>query len=132
MGLLKEVTNEQARAKVGAFGHQGSGKTTTLALLAIGISKTYHDGAPIAMMDTEAGADFLKPLFDAEGIKLYVHKSGAFADMTKVLREAEGMGCCAFIMDSVTHTWRELVEAYCSAKAAAYHRESYTMHFEDW
>jgi hypothetical protein len=37
--LLQEVSNEQARAKVGAFGRQGSGKTTTLALLAIGVSR---------------------------------------------------------------------------------------------
>src|SRR5229473_6672290 len=101
MGLLKEVTNEQARAKIAAFGEQGSGKTTTLALIAIGLSKTYHNSAPVACMDTENGADFLKPIFAAEGVKFLAIKSGAFKDMVPALREAQESGCCAFIMDSV-------------------------------
>src|SRR5262249_14603094 len=113
MGLLKEVANEQARAKVGIFGSQGSGKTTTSALLAMAVSKTYHGGAPIAFLDTENGSDYLKPIFDAEGVKLLVAKSGAFRDMIAVLEEAEKQGCCALIVDSVSHTWRELVDSYC-------------------
>jgi hypothetical protein len=131
-GLLKEVQNEQARAKVGAFGSQGSGKTTTLALLALGVSKTFHGGAPVAMMDTENGSDYLKPIFDAECVKLLVHKSGAFSDMAKVVREAAQIGCCAFIMDSITHTWRELVESYCAAKAKKYNIQDYDPQFSDW
>lgn len=125
MGLLKEVTNEQARAKIAAFGEQGSGKTTTLALIAIGLSKTYHNSAPVAMMDTENGADFLKPIFAAEGVKFVAVKSGAFKDMVPALREAQEAGCCAFIMDSVTHTWKELVESYCARKAQQFKRPSY-------
>jgi hypothetical protein len=131
-GLLKEVQNEQARAKIGAFGIQGSGKTTTLALLAIATSVSFHKKAPVAMMDTENGSDFLKPMFDAEGIKLYVHKSGAFADMAKVLLEAEKLGCCAFLMDSVTHTWRELQDTYCAQMCRRHNLESYEMQFQDW
>ncbi len=132
MGLLKEVANDQARAKVGIFGMQGSGKTTTNALLALGVSLTYHKGAPVAMQDTENGSDYLKPIFDAEGVKLLVHKSGAFSDMVKVLHEAEQTGCCAFIMDSVTHTWRELVDSFCAAKARAWRKETYSPQFQDW
>lgn len=131
-GLLKEVQNEQARAKVGLFGSQGSGKTTTAALLAIGVSKKFHDGAPVAMMDTENGSDYLKPIFDAEGVKFMVLKSGAFSDMVKVLREAEKIGCCAFVMDSVTHTWRELIDTYCAGKARQYNKSSYSPQFQDW
>lgn len=117
MGLLKEATmNEQAAAKVGIFGSQGSGKTTTGALIAIGLSKAFHNGAPVAMMDTENGSDFIKPLFDAEGIKLFIHKSRAFADMIAVLKEAQALGCCAFFIDSVTHTWQELQDSYCRRK----------------
>jgi AAA domain len=132
MGLLMEVKNEQARAKVGLFGAQGSGKTTTAALLALGVSKTYHNNAPVAMMDTENGSDYLKPIFDVEGVKLFVAKSGAFADMTKVLKEAQEAGCCAFIMDSVTHTWRELVDAYCAKMADKYRQPDYSPQFQDW
>lgn len=131
-GLLQEVQNDQTCAKVGIFGSQGSGKTTTAALLALAVSKTYHNGAPVAMMDTENGSDYLKPIFDAEGVKLLVRKSGAFTDMVKVLREAEKLGCCAFLMDSVTHTWRELTESYSAAKARAYNISSYRLQFQDW
>ena len=123
-GFFKEVSNEQARAKIGAFGSQGSGKTTTLALLAIGLSKTYHNGAPVAMQDTENGSDYLKPIFDAEGVKLMVRKSGAFSDMIPGLREAEKISCCVFLMDSITHTWREIADAYCARKAEAYLKDS--------
>jgi hypothetical protein len=130
--LLQEVSNEQARAKVGAFGRQGSGKTTTLALLAIGVSKTYHNGAPVAMMDTENGSDYLKPVFDKEGVKLLVVKSGAFADMVPVLRQAQEKGCCAFIMDSVTHTWTELKRSYSAAMARKYNISDYDLQFQDW
>lgn len=129
---LQEVSNEQARAKVGAFGRQGSGKTTTLALLAIGVSKTYHNGAPVAMMDTENGSDYLKPIFDKEGVKLLVVKSGAFADMVPVLRQAQEKGCCAFIMDSVTHTWTELKRSYSAAMARKYNISDYDLQFQDW
>lgn len=132
MGLLKEVANDQARAKVGIFGMQGSGKTTTNALLALGVSLMYHNGAPVAMQDTEAGSDYLKPIFDAEGVKLFVHKSGAFSDMEKVLDEAIGAGCCAFIMDSVTHTWRELQDTYCAQMCRRYKCDEYDIQFQDW
>jgi len=40
--LLQEAAIEQSAAKVGIFGLQGSGKSTLAALLAIGLSKTYH------------------------------------------------------------------------------------------
>src|SRR5882724_1396819 len=66
------VENDQMpRALKAAFiGLNGSGKTFTMALLAIGISKTYHGGAPVSMHDSESpvgGAvgpsDFLVPIF---------------------------------------------------------------------
>lgn len=113
MILLKEAVNEQAAAKVGIFGDPGSGKTTTAGLLGLGISLTYYKGAPVAIMDTEKASDFLIPIYKAEGVKLLTHKSKAFQDMMKVLSEAETTGCCVFIVDSVSHTWDELVNSYC-------------------
>lgn len=119
MGLLREATNEQAAAKIGEFGEPGSGKTTTAALLAIGISKTYCNNAPVAMMDTERASDFVIPIFRAEGVQLLTHKSKAFADMMTVLAEAEKTGCCCLIIDSVTHTWDELIDSYCKKRGIA-------------
>lgn len=108
MGLLKDATVEQAAAKVGLFGGQGSGKTTTSALIALGLSKTFHDGAPVAFMDTENGSDYLVPIFKTENVRLVVVKSRAFRDMKAMLPEAEELGCCAVLVDSYTHPWQEL------------------------
>lgn len=108
MGLLKKAQVEQAAAKVGLFGGQGSGKTTTSALIALGLSKTYHGGKPVAFMDTENGSDYLVPIFEMEGVELQVVKSRAFKDMKTMLREAEEAGCCAALVDSYTHPWQEL------------------------
>jgi hypothetical protein len=111
MGLLREATVEQAAAKVGLFGTQGSGKTTTSMLMAIGLSKTYHNGAPIVFMDTESGSDFMVPICKAEGIKLLVVKSRSFQDMKAMLREGEEAGACVALVDSYTHPWKELNDA---------------------
>jgi hypothetical protein len=108
LSLLHRATIDQAAAKVGLFGPQGSGKTTTAALLAIGLSKTYHGGAPVAFQDTENGSDYLVPIFEMEGIELLVIKSRAFKDMSAVAREAEQCGCCVDLIDSYTHPWWEL------------------------
>lgn len=112
MGLLKEAKVEQAAAKLGLFGKQGTGKTTTAAMLAIGLSKAYHAGAPVAFFDTENGSDYLVPIFAAEGVKLLVIKSRAFSDMRSGLKEAKDAGACAYIVDSYTHPWQELCDTF--------------------
>jgi ABC-type lipopolysaccharide export system ATPase subunit len=111
VGLLKEIAIEQVAAKVGLFGSQGSGKSLTAFLLAIGLSKAFHNGAPIAIHDTEGASDFLEPIARAEGVKVLRHKSTSFRDMVTVLGEAERGGCCVFIQDTVSRPWTELVEA---------------------
>jgi hypothetical protein len=111
VGLLKEIAIEQVAAKIGLFGVQGSGKSLTALLIAIGLSKKFHNGAPIAMHDTEGASDFLAPIAEIEGVKVLRHKSTSFADMVTVLREAESGGCCVFIQDTVSRTWTELVDA---------------------
>jgi hypothetical protein len=112
MSLFKPVTIEQSAAKVGIFAPQGAGKTTTAALLAIGFSKSFHAGAPVFMLDTENGSDYLEPIFKVEGVPLLVGKSRAFADMKAGLREAESAKACTYIVDSYTHPWQELTQSF--------------------
>lgn len=112
MGLLQVAKVEQAWAKFGAFGPQGCGKTTTLALLLIGLSKTFHKSAPIAVFATEPGVDFVVPLFEAEGVPLLVVKSRAFKDMRQACSEAVAAGCCGYLVDSYTHPWKELGDSF--------------------
>ena len=105
-----KATKQVAYAKIGGFGPMGSGKTTLMALLSIYLSKTYHGGAPVAFLDTEKGADFIKPYFDIEGVELYTDKTRAFIDLRSALRNAQSIGACAIITDSLTHFWTELLK----------------------
>lgn len=114
--LLHEATNEQTSAKIGIFGDTGSGKTTTGGVIALGLSLAHCEGRPVAMVDTESASDFLIPVYRTEGVKLLTVKSRAFADMLTALKEAQEAGCCALIVDSVTHAWNELIESYCRRK----------------
>lgn len=108
MGMLKKAENRMAYGKVGLYGDAGSGKTVTAALLAIGIHRYAKLTKPVAMFDTEPGASFIKPLFDAAGIQFLVYdESRALKDLLAFMDEAE-QDCSIAIMDSITHTWRDV------------------------
>lgn len=111
MKFLTEAVLEHTAVKAGLFGPGGAGKSVTATLIALALSKTYHNGAPVALMDTEGRAsDWLIELYAIEKVKLLRIKSRAFDDMRGSLREAEQSGCCAFICDSYSHPWAELQE----------------------
>lgn len=113
---LQEAKRQVTHAKVGAFGPAGSGKTTILSELAIAVSKQLHSSAPVAFFATEPGVDYVIPMFETEGIKLYVERSKAFKDLLTTVTEAQKLGCCALVVDSITHVWVELVDAFCRAR----------------
>lgn len=106
--LLQKAVREQSAAKIAAFGPGGSGKSLTLTLLAIALSKLHHGGAPVVLQDTEGASDWLIDLYDAEGVDLHRIKSKSFKDMRQALREAEELKACVFISDSYSHPWAEL------------------------
>lgn len=97
--------------KLGIFGGTGSGKTTTAALAALWLSKTYHSGAPVWVTDTEPGWQFLAPLFAQEGIELIQRTVPTFQAMCADIREAEKAGACVWVVDSLTIIWQELLRA---------------------
>lgn len=101
--------------KLGTFGDSGAGKTLTSTLIAIGLSKRLHNGAGICIADGEDAAKFVKPICDIEDVPLFVVPSHSFIDMRDGLKEAEGHGCCAYIVDNYTAAHKELTE---SAKAS--------------
>lgn len=126
MGLLIKAKNEQAAAKIGAFGGQGSGKTTTMSQIAIGLSLSLHKGAPVAFYDTEKGSDFARVMFEAEGIELLRSKTRAIKDLLTIVKEAEAVGCCALVVDSVSHVWKDLMDSFCARKNIS------RIQFEHW
>lgn len=111
MGMLSEETGDLGFAKVGIHGFPGSGKSHTAVLMAIGISKQFCDGAPVAMFDTEKGSAWLKPIFDKAGVKLLTAKKRSFIDLMAFTKELPASGAGVFVIDSVTHPWNELMEA---------------------
>lgn len=105
--------------KVGWYGGQGSGKTTSAALFSMGLSKEIYGGAPVLVTDTEPGWQFLKPLFAIEGIEMIQRTEPTFKAMVANLREAEKLGCCVWNGDSLTIIWQELMQSF-KAKGNGY------------
>jgi hypothetical protein len=97
--------------KVGIYGGQGTGKTTSTALLALALSKEIYGGAPVAVTDTEPGWQFLRPIFAAEGVELIQTTQPTFKAMLRDLRDAEKRGCCVWAIDSLTIIWQEVMKA---------------------
>lgn len=98
--------------KVGLFGGQGSGKTTSSALLAMALSAEFHNRAPVMVTDTEPGWQFLQPLFAMEGIELIQRTTPTFKAMLENIREAEKRGACVYAIDSLTVIWTELMQSF--------------------
>jgi hypothetical protein len=122
---LHEAKNEQAFLKAGIFGFQGSGKTFTATNFAIGMHKYIKSKKPIAFLDTETGSSYVMNIFKEAGIKLVVDKTRAFIDLLADIREAEKTSDI-LIIDSITHFWREFVDAYLRANRLKFIR------IQDW
>lgn len=111
MNILKKAESTMAFFKAGLFGFQGSGKTFTAALLAIGICNATKQ-KNVAFFDTETGSDFLLPKLKDAGLEVYQVKSRAFGDLLETLKECEKEGIAVLIIDSITHVWRDLCDSY--------------------
>jgi len=107
--LLKPAT---VPIKIGWFGPQGSGKTTSAALLALALSKEIYGGAPVYVTDTEPGWQFLRRFFLIEGVELIQRTDPTFKAMTANLREAEKLGACVWNVDTLTIIWNELMQSF--------------------
>jgi hypothetical protein len=99
--------------KAGVYGSQGSGKSTTAALIAAAFSAEYCNRAPVFVVDPEAAWPFLKRrIFDVEGVNLILKPYRSFKSLHDSIREAENAGACAWIADPITLHWAELMQTY--------------------
>lgn len=98
--------------KVGWFGGQGAGKTTSAAMAALALSVECHNRAPVYVTDTEPGWQFLKPLFAVEGVDLVQRTVPTFKGLLNDLRDADKNGACVFAVDSLTIIWQELMQSF--------------------
>lgn len=95
--------------KVAFFGEQGTGKTTSAALLGAALSKEFHNGAPVWVTDPELGWQFPKHrIFKPEGIELVQRTVPTFKAMMQDLRDAERAGACVYAVE-LQKIWIELL-----------------------
>lgn len=115
MSLFTKASNRQAFLKAGIWGFEGSGKTYTASLIAIGLHQYINSKKPISFFDTETGSDYVLRLFGQAEIALQVVKSRAIKTLKEAIQEA-----CAtsdiLIVDSLTHPYRELCSTYTKSK----------------
>ncbi len=129
--MFQEIENTQAFLKVGLLGFTGSGKSTTATNLAGGLVLHMREkglelaNKPIYFLDTENGADFIKPLLQENGIALKVWKTRSFKDLVEALDLAE-KDASVLIIDSITHFWVELTATYKKQKNRT------SLAFSDW
>lgn len=109
--ILQPAKEEIAYLKMGLYGDAGSGKSFTSSLIAIGLHKLIKSDKAIGFLDTETGSSFVLHLFKKAKIKLLTAKTRAFAELLSILDEAE-KNCSILIIDSITHFWNELLDAY--------------------
>lgn len=112
MGLLQKLGSGQGWLKAGFLGFPKSGKTFTAITLAIGIAKIFNL-KEIAMLDTEGGSEYIADSVKNEiGSELVGLRTRSFDDLMVLTKEITENKIQVFVVDSVTHIWRELCESY--------------------
>lgn len=127
--MFKPAAMMQAYLKAGILGFPGSGKSFTTMLLAVGlvnyVEKVTGKRPPVFYLDTENGLDFLADRYKEAKVDLQTAKTRAFVDLVDAVKQAEKAGAILAI-DSVTHFWQEVQQAYKLAKGRS------QLRFSDW
>jgi hypothetical protein len=137
MALFTRAENTSAYLKMAMMGLAGSGKTYTATEIAIGLVKLMRERGvaaadkPIFFGDTETGSDWVAPRIEGAGVELFTAKTRAFKDLLEIVNEAE-RGASVLIIDSLTHFWVELCDAYMKAKRDRFGNPRTRLQFEDW
>ena len=132
MSVFHKAENRQAYLKAGIMGFAGDGKTYTASKIAIGLVEYMREkelelgNKPAMFLDTETGADWVMPMFEAANIELQVAKTRAFVDLVPAVKEATTNGS-VLIIDSISHFWRDLMESYAEKR-----NRTRGLQFQDW
>jgi hypothetical protein len=131
MALFQKAEVTSAYLKMGVMGFAGAGKTYTATRVATGLIEYMREKniayaeKPVFFLDTETGSDWVLPMFRDAGVEIFTAKTRAFRDLMTAAAEAEANGSL-LIVDSITHFWTEICDAYMKAKNRS------RLQFEDW
>ena len=135
--MLQSLGGGTGFLKAGLLGFAGAGKTWTAKELAVGVRAHFKLEGPIAMLDTEGGAQYINgDVRKRTGKDLVGVQTRTLGDAVDFLRACENQGVSVAIIDSVTHLWRELCESYLSqvneALVAKGKNRRTRLEFQDW
>ena len=135
--MLTVLGKGQGYFKAGLLGFNKSGKTYTAAILAIGIRKFFSLSGPVAMFDTEGGSEYIAALIQRETTTDFVGvRARSLQEMLETGKECEREGISVYIVDSITHPWRELMNSYLtevnSQRAGRKLPPRTRLEFQDW
>jgi len=122
---------QQGYGKIGFLGFQGSGKSYTAHLVAIGLHKMIKSQKPVTVIETETGIDWLLPLYKKENIAIQVAKTRAFADLIPLVKKSESISDIN-VIDSVSHFWQDLTQSFLKKQSEIRKRQVIRIAFQDW
>lgn len=135
MSMFQPAKAGNAYLKMGIFGEQGSGKSLTSSLIAIGLAQHLKRmkmaQPPVMFLDTETGSDWLRAVYEENKVEFLVHKSRAFTDLKQAVIEADAAKAI-LIVDSISHFWEELQGAYEVAKQKRTGNRNAKLELMDW
>jgi AAA domain-containing protein len=136
MSLLKPASRP-SYLKAGILGFAKAGKTHTALELALGTRAYFKLPGPIAMYDTESGSEYWADrVRSATGTDMVTVKSRSLVDLIEAVKECVDGGVSVLVVDSVTHVWREVCDAYLAELQEAARkkkwREPDRLEFQDW
>jgi hypothetical protein len=125
-GFFSALENTKPYLKVAFEGFAGSGKTRTMAELAVGLHKRIGSTKPIVCFDTEKAAVFLRKFFEEHGIKILHKESRTLADLTETMKRCRDGIADVLLIDSISHVWENFLQSYQKQKGRT------KLQFEDW
>ncbi len=120
------LENTKPYLKVAFEGFAGSGKTYTMAQLAIGLHKRIGSTKPIAYVDTEKAGTHLRHIFKAAGIEVLYKPTRTLADLKAVMQRGRDGMFDVLMIDSITHIYEDVLRSYMKLKGRT------KLEFQDW
>lgn len=122
-------------AKLGFLGFPKSGKTYTAITIACALHRLTESTRPVVVYDSEGGFDYqVDRIRELTGLDPAGVQSQSFVDLVNLTKTC--VGGDIVIIDSVTHPWRELLEAKQSRmgrfRGIMSAKEDWTNQFTSW